>query len=321
MKKALTSCRGGRLAGMRSKNAVKAYAPDCGRLNVVGLMDTTLLKSGSDGYLLDYHAMYGKSFRQPIPLEGLKSASVKTDDPGRILLYFEDGQVREEDGRRYSSYLCAVLNAIAERLAECAAIFARADQAYNQEKYAEALELFLEAAKRDYVPAQLRGGEMYRDGEGAQQDEEKALDWFRRASLMDDAEGYLNCAKIYYDDDSENQDLGKALQAFCASGERGNAEAQYYAGTMYLYGIGVEEDYDKAFMWIDKAVYQGDAEAMSALGYMRLRGLGLPVNVDRALHWFEKANEAGSVGAHMMITSIRKAKAESAYEKRIMHLH
>ena len=289
-------------------------------MNVVSLMDTTLLKSGRDGYLLGYHAMYGKSFSQPVPLMGLKSASVKTDDPGRMLLRYEDGQVREEDGRRYSAYLCAVLNAIARRLAECASLFARAERAYNEERYAVALDLFLEAARRDYVPAQLRCGEMYRDGEGTQQDEEKALDWFRKAALMDDAEGYLNCAKIYYDDDSENQDPEKALQAFCASGERGNAEAQYYAGTMYLYGIGVEEDYDKAFIWIDKAVYQGEAEAMSALGYMFLKGLGLPVNVDRALHWFEKADEAGSVGAHMMITAIRKAKAESAYEKRIMNL-
>lgn len=186
---------GWKVGGNAVKNAVKTYASDCGRLNVIGLMDTTLLKSGKDGYLMGYHAMYGKSFKQPVPLNGLKSASVKTDDPSRILMRYQDGRVQEEDGRRYSPYLCAVLNNIAESLSECAALFARADRAYKQEKYAEALELFLEAAKRDYVPAQIRCGQMYRDGEGTQQDQEKALDWFRRASLMDDAEGYLNCAK------------------------------------------------------------------------------------------------------------------------------
>lgn len=106
------------------------------------------------------------------------------------------------------------------------------------------------------------------------------------------------------------------MYEFCASGERGNAEAQYFAGMMYLHGEGNKADYDKAFMWLNRTAEQGEAEAMSALGYMRLRGLGFPVNSDRALYWFQKADEAGSVSAQMMITSIRRKKAEIAYENR-----
>lgn len=146
------------------KNASEGYAYDCGLFHIVAIMDTALLKSGKEGYALGCHALYGAGFQEPIPLHGLKQATVRADAPGRISVLYEDGTVREENGRRYAAYLCGALNDIAQNLAECAGIFARGEEAYRQGDPAQALELFLEAANKDYPPAQVRCGQMYRAG-------------------------------------------------------------------------------------------------------------------------------------------------------------
>lgn len=277
-------------------------------------MDTTLFQSGKDGYLLSLYAMYGKSFQQPIPLNGLKSASVKSGSPSYMSLLCEDGTVLEADGRRYSSYLCAVLNESVKNVAECAAVFSQGQQAYEQENYAGALELFWEAAKRDYIPAQICCGKMYAAGKGTEEDKEKALDWFRKAAILDDATGQLYYAKMRYNGEGgEKKDMESALFDFCASGEHGNAEAQYRAGSMYRDGEGTKADDDKAFTWFNRAAEPGYAKAMSALGDLHERGLGFSVSEDRALDWYIKARDAGNESAQEKIDRIEKHKRKLLY--------
>ena len=65
------------------KNASEGYAYDCGLFHIVAIMDTTLLKSGKEGYALGCHALYGTGFQEPISLHGLKQATVRADAPGR----------------------------------------------------------------------------------------------------------------------------------------------------------------------------------------------------------------------------------------------
>ena len=75
------------------KNASEGYAYDCGLFHIVAIMDTTLLKSGKEGYALGCHALYGTGFQEPIPLHGLKQATVRADAPGPHLL--PGGAVRQ----------------------------------------------------------------------------------------------------------------------------------------------------------------------------------------------------------------------------------
>ncbi len=206
------------------KNASEGYAYDCGLFHIVAIMDTALLKSGKEGYALGCHALYGAGFQEPIPLHGLKQATVRADAPGRISVLYEDGTVREENGRRYAAYLCGVLNDIAQNLAECAGIFARGEEAYRQGDPAQALELFLEAANKDYPPrpgalrpdvqgrrgnpeAQYQAGLMFYEGEGTKVDYDEAFGWFGKAAEQGHAEAMFQMANMLAQGLKEAQDF------------------------------------------------------------------------------------------------------------------
>lgn len=94
------------------ENALKAYGHGCAAEDVVALMDTTLLHSGKDGYLLSKDALYGKGWETPAPLNGLCGAALCSDKPGCLRLNYQDGSALERYAPSYASYLCDVLNAL-----------------------------------------------------------------------------------------------------------------------------------------------------------------------------------------------------------------
>lgn len=292
------------------RNATEGYAYGCGLFCIVGLMDTTFLKSGKEGYVLGYHALYGTGFREPISLHGLKQAS---PNPEGITVLYEDGRVQEEKVRRYGDYLCAVLNDIARSLGECSGIYARGEEAYRQGDHARALELFLEAAKKDYPPAQIRCGQMYRTGDGIPEDKEEAQAWFTKASLRDDPLGNLYLGQMYYDGEGVKKDWQGALAYFCGSGRRGNPEAQYRAGLMYYRGEGTKVNYDEAFGWFGKAAEQGHADAMFEMSNMLAQGHGVPRNVYSSLYWMQKSAIAGNETVAELFPSMCSSMAAKAY--------
>lgn len=94
------------------ENALKAYGQGCTAEDVVALMDTTLLHSGKDGYLLSRDALYGKGWEMPAPLHGLCGAALCSDKPGCLRLNYQEGTALERCASSYASYLCDVLNAL-----------------------------------------------------------------------------------------------------------------------------------------------------------------------------------------------------------------
>lgn len=94
------------------ENALKAYGQGCTAEDVVALMDTTLLHSGKDGYLLSKGALYGKDWEKPAPLHGLCGAALCSDKPGCLRLNYQEGTALERCASSYASYLCDVLNAL-----------------------------------------------------------------------------------------------------------------------------------------------------------------------------------------------------------------
>lgn len=94
------------------ENSLKAYGHGCAAEDVVALMDTTLLHSGKDGYLLSKDALYGKDWEKPAPLHGLCGAALCSEKPGCLRLNYQDGSALERYAPSYASYLCDVLNAL-----------------------------------------------------------------------------------------------------------------------------------------------------------------------------------------------------------------
>lgn len=95
------------------------------------------------------------------------------------------------------------------------------------------MKLFTEAAETGDAQAQVRIGDLYRDGKGAPQNDVEAVKWYRLAA------------------------------------EQGNAQGQIDLGTAYKHGNGVPQDYVLAHMWFNLASADDDFPAGRGLARMQ----------------------------------------------------
>ncbi|MEW7987502.1 MAG: SEL1-like repeat protein [Candidatus Thiodiazotropha sp.] len=134
-------------------------------------------------------------------------------------------------------------------------------EAFNNEDYSAAFELFSQSAEKGTVEAQTYLGLMYLNGSGVRQDDAEALKWFRAAA------------------------------------EQGYAGAQYNLGTMYAHGKGIPQDDWETVRWYRKAAEQGLGFAQVKLGLMYRDGKGVPKDAVQAYRWFHLAEINGEEGA------------------------
>lgn len=94
------------------QNALNKYAKDCAPEDVVALMDTTLLHSGKDGYLLSTTHFYDNYENLQLPLAKLQRVEITGKKKNYLLLTCADGTTVEIFGTVYTDYLYRALNAV-----------------------------------------------------------------------------------------------------------------------------------------------------------------------------------------------------------------
>ena len=135
-----------------------------------------------------------------------------------------------------------------------------ADEHWNNKKYKEAAELFLEAAEQSNAYAQYSIGYCYENGKGTNQDYRKAVEWYQKAAEQGHAKAQLALGLCYNSGNGVPQNYAKAVEWFKKAAEQGNADAQALLGDCYADGNGVEQDYLKAVEWYEKATELGGVE-------------------------------------------------------------
>ena len=141
--------------------------------------------------------------------------------------------------------------------------------------------------------AQLVLGNMYRNGEGVERDENKAVKWYRKAAEQGDGNAQYNLGLMYEMGRGIYRDEKKAVKCYRRAAEQGLARAQLCLGLMYECGTGVEQDDTKAAAWYRKAAEQGDPDAQCNLGVMYEYGTGVEQDETKAVAWYRKAAEQG----------------------------
>lgn len=111
----------------------------------------------------------------------------------------------------------------------------------------------LKDAELGNAMAQYFIGQMYRKGDGVEENLEQALHWYKKAA------------------------------------EQGNRPALYNLGWMYDSGEGVPKDLNKALRWYEKAARLGDPYAPFNIGAIYYSGRDLPKDFTQALFWFDVA--------------------------------
>jgi TPR repeat protein len=122
--------------------------------------------------------------------------------------------------------------------------------------YAEAKELYRQAANKGNIDAIYETGWMYSEGMGVDRDYKIAMEY------------YLDAVT------------------------KGHTGAMNAIGNAYKNGFGVNQNYTEAFNWYMKSAEQGNARAMIEISYMYLSGLGVNKDFYKAMDWRRKFLEA-----------------------------
>lgn len=147
---------------------------------------------------------------------------------------------------------------------------AAARDAYEHERYAEAMALYRPAAERGDADAQLNMGLMLARGLGVAEDPAGALAWFEKAAAQGDAAAQAYAGLFYANGSGTARDDRKAFEAFRKSAQAGNPRGQYLLGISYLEGRGTQLSLDDAKRWLTEAVKRGSEDARKALAELKL---------------------------------------------------
>ena len=98
-----------------------------------------------------------------------------------------------------------------------------------------------------------------------QQDYATALEKWQTLAEAGDAAAQSNLAVLYYEEKGVAQDYGKARAYYEKAAAQGDADAQNNLGGLYARGDGVKKDLKKAREWLEKAAAQGNENARLSL--------------------------------------------------------
>jgi hypothetical protein len=135
------------------------------------------------------------------------------------------------------------------------------DKAHADALYQQAVAKLEEAVAAGCVPALVRLGEMFLEGDVVATDPQRALAYYMEAA------------------------------------EAGSQEAQVRAGLLVAQGLVPSEDCPDCLPWLERARTDEMAGAYAALGLMHLEGRLLPMNGERAMVFLRAAAEAGEKAA------------------------
>lgn len=129
-------------------------------------------------------------------------------------------------------------------------------QAYEQQKYTDAMTAFTQASAAGQINAPRYIGLMYLNGYGVEKNARRAVAEFNKAA------------------------------------EWGDIAAQFWLGYCYEQGIGIDQNREKAVKWYRLSAEQGNAAAapaMTALGRLAEQD-----NLDEAVNWYRKSAAVGA---------------------------
>ena len=132
----------------------------------------------------------------------------------------------------YLALLLAASAAHALSDSEKETLMTAAQQAYQQQDYATALEKWQTLAETGDAAAQYNLGNLYGKGRGVAQDYGQARAWWEKAAAQGDADAQHNLGILYDNGWGIAQDYGQARAWYEKSAAQGNAIAQYNLGDL-----------------------------------------------------------------------------------------
>lgn len=181
----------------------------------------------------------------------------------------------------------------------------------------EAERLYKEAAKKGYLTAYRKLGNIFTDENKSGEDQQKGLDYYQKAADKGDVLSMLRIAEWY----QEKGDSIKAVKGYqrmidymLSSADKGEPQSMFNLAQLYMYRDIFSfcdedylyqmfpEDFSKAYPWLKKAADKGSASAMNSLGFIKYVGCeGIPYDEKEAVEWWIKATDHNDYSSYLLL--------------------
>ena len=141
--------------------------------------------------------------------------------------------------------------------------------------------------------AACRLGDIYREGNGADQSWEQSFRWYTLGARAGDGEAQNNLGTLYLEGLYCAEDFKQAVYWYRRSAEQGKCVAQYNLGMRYLHGQGVNVDYSEAMQLLKLAAEQDYNLANFDIGIMYVHGEGCTPDESMGLRFLMKGANCG----------------------------
>jgi TPR repeat protein len=119
--------------------------------------------------------------------------------------------------------------------------------------FAEALKLYLLAAKQEFSKAEYALGLLYEHGRGVEANPSTAADWYEKAAEKGDTWAMNNLAMVYSYGKGRDQSESMANELYLRAAKLGHFQAQYNLAARYASGRGFEMNLIESFYWFERS--------------------------------------------------------------------
>jgi TPR repeat protein len=165
---------------------------------------------------------------------------------------------------------------------------------FNQKKWSQAREIFLQGEALGSGDAKTMLGVMSLMGLGVPEDGQKALRYFQEGAAKNSPNALAYLATMYLNGIGIQKDESRGLGYLLLASEKGSPDAQILLAKAYYKGsLGLHQDFTKAAQLTRIAANQGIAVAIDHLAYIHYRGEGVTrsIPVAHALYTLATSKE------------------------------
>lgn len=172
----------------------------------------------------------------------------------------------------------------------------------------KAMSLINNAAKENDAKGLFLLALAYRDGIKVVRCPNRALDLLLQSAQQEYVPAVYELAEIYLSNESGLFDAEKGIELLKKAANQGFADAEMRLGQLTIMGEYVDRDDEKAIKLIESAVSKDCAEAILLLGICYFHGEGVAQDKEKALEYFNRAAEKGANGSNYFIELATEGK-------------
>lgn len=204
---------------------------------------------------------------------------------------YEQGKgVEKNPGRALDLYMKAADKGLV--LAQLNAGLTLRDEFKNDK---QAAHYFMLGARQGHIVCQREYGIMRLHGRGVKQDFDIGQLFLARAAQAGDVKAQLSLADAYGGAiEGIERDVTKMIDYLWQAASRDEPEALAKVGFCYEEGIGLTKDVALAAKWYRRAAELGFPQAMLNLASLYNRGSGVPPDANQAFSWYQRAAQTAT---------------------------